>query len=74
MSFKENLLQKITIDKMAKQVMASIGPVESGRKVDKKTMRRLLEMVSYTYKRKRDLDLFIEDVDAEKNQDSGSGQ
>lgn len=66
MSFKENLLQKITIDKMAKQVIASIGPLESGRKVDKKTMRSLLEMVSYTYKRKRDLDLFIEDVDAEK--------
>lgn len=66
MSFKENLLQKITIDKMAKQVMASIGPVESGRKVDKKTMRSLLEMASYTYRRKRDLDLFIEDVDAEK--------
>ncbi|MBW2639394.1 MAG: hypothetical protein JRE10_04320 [Deltaproteobacteria bacterium] len=66
MSFKENLLQKITIDKMAKQVIASIGPPESGRKVDKKTMRNLLEMVSYTYKRKRDLDLFIEDVDAEK--------
>jgi hypothetical protein len=66
MSFKENLLQKINIDKMANQVIASIGPVESGRKVDKKTMRNLLEMASYTYKRKRDLDLFIEDVDAEK--------
>jgi len=66
MSFKENLLQKINIDKMAKQVIASIGPVDSGRKVDKKTMRSLLEMVSYTYKRKRDLDLFIKDVDAEK--------
>ena len=66
MSFKENLLQKITIDKMAKQVIASIGPPESGRKVDKKTMRSLLEMASYTYRRKRDLDLFIEDVDAEK--------
>jgi hypothetical protein len=66
MSFKENLLQKINIDKMAKQVIASIGPVESGRKVDKKIMRSLLEMASYTYKRKRDLDLFIEDVDAEK--------
>jgi hypothetical protein len=66
MSFKENILQKINIDKMAKQVIASIGPPESGRKVDKKTMRSLLEMVSYTYKRKRDLDLFIEDVDAEK--------
>jgi hypothetical protein len=66
MSFKENLLQKINIDKMAKQVVASIGPPESGRKVDKKIMRSLLEMASYTYKRKRDLDLFIEDVDAEK--------
>jgi tRNA uridine 5-carbamoylmethylation protein Kti12 len=66
MSFKKNLLQKINIDKMAKQVIASIGPPESGRKVDKKTMRSLLEMASYTYRRKRDLDLFIEDVDAEK--------
>jgi tRNA uridine 5-carbamoylmethylation protein Kti12 len=66
MSFKKNLLQKINIDKMAKQVIASIGPLESGRKVDKKTMRSLLEMASYTYRRKRDLDLFIEDVDAEK--------
>jgi tRNA uridine 5-carbamoylmethylation protein Kti12 len=66
MSFKKNLLHKINIDKMAKQVIASIGPPESGRKVDKKTMRSLLEMASYTYRRKRDLDLFIEDVDAEK--------
>jgi hypothetical protein len=66
MSFKENLLQKINIDKMANRVIASIGPPESGRKVDKKTMRSLLEMASYTYRRKRDLDLFIEDVDAEK--------
>ena len=66
MSFKENLLQKIKIDEMAKQVVASIGPMESGRKVDKKIMRSLLEMTSYTYKRKRDLDLFIEDPDAEK--------
>ena len=66
MPFKENLLQKIKINAMAKQVVASIGPVESGLKVDKKIMRSLLEMTSYTYKRKRDLDLFIEDVDAEK--------
>jgi hypothetical protein len=66
MSFKDNLLQKINIDKMAKQVIASIGPPESGRKVDKKIMRSLLEMASYTHRKKRDLDLFIEDVDAEK--------
>jgi hypothetical protein len=66
MSFKENLLQKIKIDKMAKQVIASIGPVGSGRKVDKKTMRSLLDLSGYTYKRKRDLDLYIEDIEAEK--------
>ena len=66
MFFKENLLKKIEIDKMAKQVIASMGPPESGRKIDKKIMRSLLEMTDYTYKRKRDLDLYIEDVDAEK--------
>jgi hypothetical protein len=66
MSFKENLLKKIKIDKMGQQVIASIGPVDSGRKADKKIMRELLELAEYTYKRKRDLDLYIEDIDAEK--------
>jgi len=66
MSFKENLLKKIEIDKMAEQVIASMGPPDSGRKIDKKIMRSLLEMTDYTYKRKRDLDLYIEDIDAEK--------
>ena len=74
MSFKENLLKKIEIDKMAKQVIASMGPPESGRKIDKTIMRSLLEMSDYTYKRKRDLDLYIEDIDAEKTRDSGSRQ
>jgi len=66
MSFKENLLKKIKIDKMAKQVIASIGPVDSGRRIDKKIMRNLIDMSDYTYKKKRDLDLYIEDIDAEK--------
>ncbi len=66
MSFKENLLKKIEIDKMAEQVIASMGPPESGRKIDKTIMRSLLEMTDYTFKRKRDLDLYVEDVDAEK--------
>ena len=66
MSFKENLLQKIKIDKTAKQVIASIGPLDSDRKVDKEIMRRLLKMSSYTYRKERDLDLYIQDVDADK--------
>ncbi len=66
MSFKENLLKKIKIDKMGRQLIASIGPVDSGRKIDKKIMRKLLDLSDYTYKRKRDLDLYIENIDAEK--------
>ena len=66
MSFKENLLKKIKLDKMGRQVIASIGPVDSSRKIDKKIMRKLLDLADYTYKRKRDLDLYIENIDAEK--------
>lgn len=66
MSFKENLLKKIKIDQLAKQVIDSIGPPDSGRRIDKNIMRSLLEMTDFTYKRKRDLDLYIEDTDAEK--------
>jgi hypothetical protein len=66
MSFKENLLKKIKIDKMAEHVIASIGPVDSGRKIDKNIMRKLLDLSDYNYKQKRDLDLYIEDLDAEK--------
>jgi tRNA uridine 5-carbamoylmethylation protein Kti12 len=66
MSFKENLLKKINIDKMGRQIIASIGPVDSGRKIDRKIMQKLLELADYTYKRKRDLDLYIEDINAEK--------
>ena len=66
MSFKENLLKKIKIDQMAKQVIDSIGPPGSGRRIDKNIMRNLLELTDFTYKRKRDLDLYIEDIDAEK--------
>jgi len=59
MSFKENLLQKIKIDKMSKKVIDSLIPSENGFKLDKPTMRELLEISSYKLKRKRDLDLYV---------------
>ncbi len=59
MSFKENLLKKIKIDKMTKIVLNSIGPPDSGRKIDKQTMRSLLKMGSYQFIQERDLDLYI---------------
>lgn len=65
MFFKENLLKKIKIDKTTKIVLNSIGPPDSGRKVDKQTMRRLLEMGSYQFIQERDLDLYILQEDAD---------
>ena len=47
MSFKENLLKKIQIDKLAALVLSTIGPVGSGKKVDKQAMRKLLETGPY---------------------------
>ena len=66
MSFKENLLAKIKINRLAAKVIDSIGPPESGRKVDKEAMRSLLEMSPYQYQRARDLDLYVENMDQEQ--------
>ena len=66
MSFKENLLTKMKIDRLAAKVVASIGPAESGRKVDKDAMRSLLEMSHYQYQKSRDLDLYVEESDQEQ--------
>jgi hypothetical protein len=65
MSFRENILKKIKIDKTAAQVIHSIGPPDSGRKVDKNAMRRLLEMAPYSHRKERDLDLYVENIEAE---------
>jgi len=66
MSFKENLLAKIKINRLAAKVIESIGPAESGRKADKDAMRGLLEMSPYQYKKARDLDLYVEEVDQDR--------
>jgi len=63
MPFKENILKKIEIDRMAQKVFDSIGSYESGNRIDKKTMRKLLKAGAYTYKKKRDLDLYIQEDD-----------
>jgi len=61
MSFKENLLRKIEIDRLSRRVLASIGSSESGLKIDKDAMRRLLKMSSYRHQKERDLDLYIQE-------------
>ena len=63
MSFKENLLTKIKIDRLATKVIDSIGPVESASKADKAAMRSLLEMSPFQYQKARDLDLYVQHMD-----------
>ena len=66
MSFKENLLKKIEIDKLTTTVLNSIGPPSGERKIDKQAMKQLLEMSPYGYQRERDLDLYIQPVDTDR--------
>ena len=68
MSFKENLLAKLKIDRLAAQVVASIAPAQSGHKMDKDAMRRLLELSPYQHQKARDLDLYIRGMDQEQKE------
>jgi len=65
MSFKENLLQKLELERLAAQVIASCGTEQSQRPVDKEAMRRLLELSPYQYQRQRDLDLYVKPAGGE---------
>ncbi|OGP59589.1 MAG: hypothetical protein A2V65_02075 [Deltaproteobacteria bacterium RBG_13_49_15] len=59
MSFKENLLKKIEIDRLAAKVMDSIGSPGSDRKTDRETMRLLIQMGPHDVRKERDLELYI---------------
>jgi hypothetical protein len=66
MSYKENLLKKIEIDRLVNRVITSIASSDSGRKLDKEAMRRLLDMAGYSHRHERDLDLYLENDSATK--------
>ncbi len=59
MSFRENLLKKIEIDRLATRVTASMGPPDSGRRLDRELARRLLEIAGYKTTTRRDLELYL---------------
>ena len=59
MSFRENLLKKIEIDRLAGQVTVSMGPPDSGRRLDRDLARRLLGIAGYEMTQKRDLELYL---------------
>jgi hypothetical protein len=68
MSFKENLLKKIHIDKLVNHIISTIGPIDSNKKVDKQAMRNLIELGPYEMQKERDLELYIKQNGPEKNQ------
>ncbi len=59
MGFRENLLKKVRINQLSEAILGSLGPPDSGRRMDRDAMRRLLEMGGYHYQKERDLDLYI---------------
>jgi hypothetical protein len=68
MSFKENLLKKIFIDKLAVQVLSSIGPLESGKRIDRQAMKTLLSMGPYSRHEERDLEMYILEASGDEKQ------
>ncbi len=67
MSFTENLLQKIRIKKLSREIEKSIVSGNTEKRTDLHTMRKLLETGEYTAQKERDMELFIlEDGGEEK--------
>jgi hypothetical protein len=60
MSFKENLLKKIEIDQTAQKILRTVGPYDSGMKVDKQAVRELLEFCDYSLRKERGMELYLE--------------
>lgn len=63
MAFKDNLLKKIEIDRLARAIGSAIGPVDSGKRIDKALLSQLITFFPWHRRQERDLELFLE-VDA----------
>jgi hypothetical protein len=60
MAYKENLLKKIEIERLSRTIANAIGPVESGKRIDKAVMKQLMAYFPWTRKEARDLELYLE--------------
>jgi len=68
MSFKENLKTKMLIDRLTRTVSLSIGSPGNYRKVDKDTMRKLLDLSPFVFEKRRDLDLYFRELEPGKGE------
>ena len=64
MNFVDNLLMKIDIDRTAASLNWSMGPPDSGRRIDKDLARKLFAIAGYEEVRRRDLEMYRIPADA----------
>jgi hypothetical protein len=62
MSFRENLLKKLEINRLTGQIRKSIAPAASEIRLDKVLMRQLLALSTFEHRRERDLDLYTKET------------
>jgi len=60
MSFKDNLLNKIEIDRLVQQISKMIGSVDSGKRIDQALLGRLMTHFPWSRRQERDLTLYLE--------------
>ncbi len=60
MSYKDNLLKKIEIDRLVRTIGGAIGPVESGKRIDKALLGQLMAFFPWRRRQERDLELYLE--------------
>lgn len=66
MSYKDNLLKKIEVDRLARSIAGDIGTVDSGKRIDKAVLGRLMTFFPWHRKPERDLELYLEADGPEK--------
>ena len=59
MSFRENLLKKIEINRLAEDIRKTIAPAASQTRLDRDLMRELLALSSFEPRKERDLELYV---------------
>jgi hypothetical protein len=63
MSFRENLLKKIEINRLTDQIRKTVAPASSEVRLDKDLMRKLLTLSSFEPRQERDLNLYVKKTD-----------
>ena len=66
MSYKDNLLKKIEIDRLVRKIESAIGSVESGNRIDITLLNQLMAYFPWTRRDERDLVLYLEGNETEK--------